>query len=70
MRYIHDGQLRDPTVDPPVVFVFDEPVTDGRGRTDTAALMADLLTKVRRKDVSPVIDHARDDPTTWRWTDR
>ncbi len=29
MRYIHDGKLRNRTIDPPTVFVFDESATSG-----------------------------------------
>lgn len=70
MRYIHDGKLRNATVEPPVTFVVNEPVTDGRGRTDTAALMANLLRKHRRGSISPVVGHESDERDNWRWTDR
>ncbi|ADD03877.1 uncharacterized protein Nmag_0285 [Natrialba magadii ATCC 43099] len=66
MRYIHDGKLRNRTVEPPKKLVPSEPVTAARGRTDTAALMASMLTKLRRVENPPLcIGHERNE---WRWS--
>ena len=68
MRYIHDGKLRDVTIDPPPVFVFDEAQTRARGRTDTAALFASTLAKQRRMENPPLcIGH--EDDSEWRWSE-
>ncbi|UTF52820.1 hypothetical protein [Natronosalvus rutilus] len=68
MRYIHDGALRDTTIDPPPVFVFDESQTPARGRTNTAALMASILAKQRRLENRPLcIGH--EDKSEWRWSE-
>lgn len=67
MRYIHDGELRNRTVEPPTVFVFDEPNTTGRTNTALrqAARFGDVLAKQRQTGTSPILaDH-----TEWRWTD-
>ncbi len=49
MRYIHDGEVRNRTIDPPkrARFVFSEPTSHGRGRTNTAVRMADVVAKMR-----------------------
>ncbi|QCC59424.1 hypothetical protein DVR14_12610 [Natrinema thermotolerans] len=60
MRYIHDGKLRNRTIDPPTVFVVDEAATPGIGRTNTALKTA--LLHQRRTTSS--------DRHQWRWTDR
>ncbi|MFC7232171.1 hypothetical protein ACFQMM_13705 [Saliphagus sp. GCM10025308] len=66
MRYIHDGKLRETTIDPPPVFVFDESQNAARGRTDTAALMVSILAKQRRMENRPLlIDH---EESEWRWS--
>ncbi|MFP9192989.1 hypothetical protein ACLI4Q_15215 [Natrialbaceae archaeon A-CW1-1] len=67
MRYIHDGKLRDVTIDPPPIFVFDEAQTRARGRTNTAFL-ASTLAKQRRIENPPFcIDH--EDDSEWRWSE-
>jgi len=74
MRYIHDGRLRDVTIDPPRFFIVDEHQGPARGRTDTASLLASTLARSRRSGGVQVIDHAEpDDPErtvepTWRWS--
>ncbi|WP_436346962.1 hypothetical protein [Natronorubrum sp. FCH18a] len=58
MRYIHDGELCDETVDVPPVFVFDEANARGTGRTNTAlktAALAPLLAKQRKTSITPFV---------------
>ncbi|WP_435551761.1 hypothetical protein [Natrinema sp. CGMCC1.2065] len=66
MRYIHDGKLRNRTIDPPTVFVFDELATTGTGRTNTALRTA--LLKQRKTATTPLL--VGHEPCQWRWTDR
>ncbi|MFP8957167.1 hypothetical protein ACLI4Y_10585 [Natrialbaceae archaeon A-CW3] len=67
MRYIHNGKLRDVTIDPPPVFVIDEAQTRARGRTNTA-LLASTLAKQRRMD-SPPLCIGHEDDGEWRWSE-
>ncbi|PGF15814.1 hypothetical protein CP556_06590 [Natrinema sp. CBA1119] len=65
MRYIHDGKIRNQTIDPPALFVFDESDTAGTGRTNTGLRTA--LLKQRKTESTPLlIGH---EPSRWRWTD-
>lgn len=68
MRYIHDGKLRNRTVEPPKVFVFDEPKTTGRTNTALrkATLFGETLAKQRKTESSSVL--AGHDHGQWRWT--
>ncbi|MCU4743381.1 hypothetical protein [Natronoglomus mannanivorans] len=50
MRYIHNGELRNRTIDPPTVFVFDEPNASGLGRTNTAAHFGRELATLRKTE--------------------
>lgn len=75
MRYIHDGTLRNRTVEPPVLFVVDEANTHGTGRTDTALQLVKELSKVRKTADTPLLighepDRDRDTESGWRRTDR
>ncbi|WP_276255605.1 hypothetical protein [Halomontanus rarus] len=67
MRYIYDGKLRNRTIDPPPVFVFDEPNASGLGRTDMAAHLGRELSKLRKTEGPRplLIGH---DPSQWRWS--
>jgi len=75
MRYIHDGRLRDATIDPPRFFVVDERQGPARGRTDTATLLASMVRKQRRSSDVQVIGHEESaDPERtvepqWRWSE-
>jgi len=75
MRYIHEGRLRETTIDPPTFFVVDEPQGPARGRTDTAALLASMVRKERRSGNVQVIGHEQPaDPERgvepqWRWSE-
>ena len=64
MRYIHDGKLRNRTVEPPKTFVASEPVTCARGQPD----FGKLLNKIRRAETPLLISH-EEDARRWRWTD-
>ncbi|QCS42649.1 hypothetical protein FEJ81_09870 [Natrinema versiforme] len=66
MRYIHDGELRNQMIDPPVLFMFDEAATAGTGRTNTTLKTA--LLKQRKTESTPLLIGHR--PSRWRWTDR
>jgi len=66
MRYIHNGELTNRTIDPPRKLVFDEPVSSGTGKA-TAGL-GTVLRNLRKTDSRPiVIGH---EPSDWRGTDR
>ncbi len=65
MRYIHDGTVRNPTVEPPKLFIVCEDTTHGRGRTDTSLLFADQIRKMR-DSVPLIVGH---DSGRWRWSD-
>ena len=61
MRYIHDGTVRNRTVEPPKTFVGSEPVTSARRNG-----FGKLLYKLRRTEKPLLVGHENDH---WRWTD-